>query len=212
MTYKTNKSGRIDPRHLTTLNRADLGEAVQSSLSSWPSITRKHVPTMVNNIVWRIMQAIGDRQVVRFKKMGNLAPSFKQERGGVRNIKSGEPAVVSERWVVSFRRTISRGNKNIFSWSDMLQHLIKLYGSSDEFLFTINEARELYTAFTQQIRNILHGTTRIELRGLGSFHPAFIKGQVRRNPKTGESVLTEDGIVVRFRLSSKLADKMNLAS
>jgi nucleoid DNA-binding protein len=211
MTHKTNKSGRIDSRHLTTISRANLGEAIQSSLSSWPSTTRKHVPAMVDNVVWRIIQAIEERQAVRLKKTGNLTPSFKPERGGVRNIKSGEPTFVSERWVVSFKRSLSRDNCDVFGWSDMLQHLINLYGSNNEFSFTINEARELYTAFTQQIRNILHGTTRIELRGLGSFHPAFIKGQPRRNPKTGESVLTEDSIAIRFRLSSKLASRINLA-
>lgn len=209
MVQKIKKSGRIDVRTLTTLSRASLGESVQSSLSSWPLAAQKQIPLMVDAIVKRITQAVEKRQVVRFKRLGSLVPSFKPERAGARNIKSGDSAVVSARWVVTFKRSANRECSDVFSWSDMLQYLVDEFGGSEQYEFDIQAAREIYAEFTRHIGNITNGTTRIELRGLGSFHPSLIKGQIRRNPKTGESVSTEDRITVRFRLSKTLAEKIN---
>jgi integration host factor subunit beta len=89
--------------------------------------------------------------------------------------------------------------------------LVESYGDKPEFTFNKDMARDVLGAFIQQIIMIEKGGTRIEIRKLGAFYPSFIKGQVRRNPKTGDAVQTQDKIVVRFKTSSLLQDKLNQA-
>ena len=51
--------------------------------------------------------------------------------------------------------------------------------------------------------------SRVEVRGFGSFSLHHRKAQVRRNPKSGESVVKKERYVPYFKAGKELRDRVN---
>jgi integration host factor subunit beta len=73
-----------------------------------------------------------------------------------------------------------------------------------------------YTLVERAINNILKQMTdglekgnNIEIRGFGTFSLRLRKGQIGRNPKTGESVYIEKRHVIHFKTAKDLKNRVN---
>ena len=71
-----------------------------------------------------------------------------------------------------------------------------------------NEALAIMKTLFNQITEELAAGKRIELRDFGVFAPRIKKGRKARNPITGETVYTQDGVAVRFKTGKKMGDEV----
>ncbi len=81
-----------------TLTRADLAEAVHEAVG----LTRQDCATMVERTLDLIVEALGRGEEVKLSGFGVFQVRAKRARMG-RNPKTGEPAAIDPRRVISFR-------------------------------------------------------------------------------------------------------------
>ena len=76
-----------------------------------------------------------------------------------------------------------------------------------------NEKIELaLKSILEKMSKSLQGGDRIEIRNFGSFNLSVKKGGIRRNPKTGEKVIVEKRVHVRFKAGKELKERLNYQS
>ncbi len=68
------------------------------------------------------------------------------------------------------------------------------------------EAGDIVKSIFAQIIEELASGNRLELRDFGVFEPRVKKGRKARNPRTGETVYTEDSVAVRFKTGKKMGE------
>ncbi len=68
------------------------------------------------------------------------------------------------------------------------------------------EAGDIIKSVFDQIIEELGSGNRLELRDFGVFEPRTKRGRKARNPRTGETVYTEDGVAVRFKTGKKMGE------
>ena len=81
-----------------TLTRADLAEAVHEAVG----LTRQDCATMVERTLDLVVEALGRGEEVKLSGFGVFQVRSKRARMG-RNPKTGEPAAIDPRRVISFR-------------------------------------------------------------------------------------------------------------
>ena len=73
---------------------------------------------------------------------------------------------------------------------------------------TVQEARKLYEATINVIRDSLAKGEDIELRGFGNFQVREKNERMGRNPRTGQEAVIEKRRVVNFKASRELKEKV----
>ena len=81
-----------------TLTRADLAEAVHEAVG----LTRQDCASMVERTIDLVVEALGRGEEVKISGFGAFQVRSKRARMG-RNPKTGEPAAIDPRRVISFR-------------------------------------------------------------------------------------------------------------
>src|ERR1700741_1210971 len=82
----------------STLTRADLCEAVHEEVG----LTRQDCAALVERTLDLVAEALEDGHIVKLSGFGGFQVRAKRARGG-RNPKTGEPAPIDPRRVISFR-------------------------------------------------------------------------------------------------------------
>ena len=133
--------------------------------------------------------------------VGSLGVKQKKERGGVRNPKTGEECFLAARKVV----TLGSHSVNTRLPRGYICRAAKERLSG----VTIHVIEESFKRLTRFIATVAQGDRRVEFRGLGVFYPTFKEGRMVRNPSTDEMVFSEEKILIRFKCSKLLLEKLN---
>ena len=71
------------------------------------------------------------------------------------------------------------------------------------------EASKVIQSFLDQVTSELSDGNRLELRDFGVFEPRVRKGRDNaRNPRTGETVTTDDDVTVKFKVGKNMKQKI----
>lgn len=81
-----------------TLTRADISESIYREIG----LSKNDSADLVNSMLDHISQSLSRGENVKIAKFGSFKLSIKKERSG-RNPKTGAPAIVSQRTVVTFK-------------------------------------------------------------------------------------------------------------
>jgi len=81
-------------------------------------------------------------------------------------------------------------------------------GVAEKNGITLMDAKGFVQTVLDQITDELSAGNRIELRGFGVFEPKVRTGRKARNPRTGDTVYTEDSVTVKFKIGKKMDDKV----
>ena len=74
---------------------------------------------------------------------------------------------------------------------------------------SIKRASEITEGFLETITEGLVTDDKVAFIGFGTFEKKLRKGHLGRNPKTGQEIEIPEHNVVKFKVGSKLADKVN---
>lgn len=204
----TNKkrSGKVGARHLDTLSRNEIAERIKASSCTFSEDKRELIPDVIKKLITTFIEKLASGVSVRLKKIGTLDIVYKKPRGGVRSLaaKDKKEMVLPAHWTVSLRRTPQGRDNLVFGWRDMINTIMDNFPQ-----FTIEDSRHVLKELMTQFKRIEQGTTRIELRGLGSFFPSYREARKARNPKTGEVFNREPRYVLRYKRSTTLHRQIN---
>lgn len=185
----------LNKDEIRTLSRIDFAKEMHDKLiGELSESSLRLVPSALDVMIDSFTKAIKDKSSVRLKGLGLLNVYHKESRKGARNVRTQEPAVVSARWVVSFKRGRSSRARDVFGWSDINE---VMYQSIPQL--SRDDVAKIHTTFINIIGEIADGKTRTEFRNFGSFYPSFAKERARYNPITGENKITEAKIQINFR-------------
>jgi integration host factor subunit beta len=198
------KSGQVNAYELITLSRNSISSRIKSELVALSNQDVATIPKIVVTIINIIKQKLSIGTSVRMRNVGCLSIRYKSERTGARNPKTGEPAIVSARKTVTIRKGRNNRGYYEFGWSALIDHLLR-----EHTLVSKKSMRAIVKSFLETVGAVSNGDVRIELRGLGTFYPSYIKEGVRRNPKTGGTVLSEAYFAIRFKMAKSIKDSLN---
>ncbi|UTC76056.1 integration host factor subunit beta [Treponema sp. OMZ 792] len=76
--------------------------------------------------------------------------------------------------------------------------------------YQLKQINAITNLFLEELSILLQQGVPVEIRGLGSFDFTVLHGRKNaRNPKTGETVLTDDRCKIRFKPGKELKDSLN---
>jgi integration host factor subunit beta len=73
------------------------------------------------------------------------------------------------------------------------------------FGVTLQEADRFVLQVLDEIRAMLKRGDEVTFKGFGRFAPVRQEGRIKRNPKTGENIITPEKVVVKFKPYGDLA-------
>lgn len=212
------KNGRIKASELKTLSKLDLKKNIadyiqhnanfNSRLYAFKTLIHGNRRSDINDISESLINFIQDSlesgECVRLRGLGCLSLFQRKERGGVRNPKTGEKAIVEAKTIVKLQKTRSDRNLREIGITEVSEKVSEMHPG-----YSPKDVLEVYKALISQITKVGDGKTRIELRKLGVFSPFYVAPRNNRNPKTGEKIKGEEKIIVHFKCSDKLIEKLN---
>lgn len=176
------------------------------------NVTKVQCQNAVDALLNVITTRICDGHPIRIQGLGKLVPYLKKGGRPVRNFATGELIAMPERFVVSFitqagksalshKKMIADSEKPTLGLWDLINELTdsaemrRNYSSYRTALTTRNKMVELSEAtvrvFNDMVKESRENGLTIELRGFGTFKTTKKKANKKRNPKTGETIVTD---------------------
>ena len=181
-----------------TLTKADLADLLFEQVG----LNKREAKDMVEAFFEELRVALESGDSVKLSGFGNFELRKKSERPG-RNPKTGESAIIAERHSIRAVTTASNPDADKFGKIAFVDSLVELG-------YTIKASHVLVNTFYKFIRNVTDSSKRIEIRGLGTFSSTeYPAGRIKRNPSTGEKVITGKTTVIHFKCSDALRKSMD---
>lgn len=183
---------------LKTNTRKDIINYIKNNMTNQTELAEE----ITNNFFDFYLNSLRNKTSIMLKNIGTLAVNHKKARDGGRNPKTGETFKISERYVVTLKKTFKCDKK--VTMKEIVQQVSESISEAK-----YSSVHEAYTLFLSCIYNVAKGEDRIELRGIGVFYPSIIEPRKSRNPLTGETIFTERKIKIGFKCSKKLLEEIN---
>ncbi len=88
--------------------------------------------------------------------------------------------------------------------SELIKELKKSYPN-----FLTRDLNKVIEIILQEIKNTLNRGESVELRNFGIWRTKVQKASIRRNPRTGEKVMVQKKINIKWKMSKDLFKKLN---
>ena len=88
--------------------------------------------------------------------------------------------------------------------SELIKELKKSYPN-----FLTRDLNKVIEIILQEIKNTLNRGESVELRNFGIWRTKGQKASIRRNPRTGEKVMVQKKINIKWKMSKDLFKKLN---
>tara|TARA_Y100000816_G_scaffold237510_1_gene183495 strand:+ start:187 stop:477 length:291 start_codon:yes stop_codon:yes gene_type:complete len=88
--------------------------------------------------------------------------------------------------------------------SELIKELKKSYPN-----FLTRDLNKVIDIILQEIKNTLNRGESVELRNFGIWRTKVQKASIRRNPRTGEKVMVQKKINIKWKMSKDLFKKLN---
>ena len=186
-------SRKINSNELTTITRLDL----ESLFREKHKYTSKQASNMVESIIAALTDGILTKDSVAISGVGHINVSLKNERPG-RNPRTGEAHVIARRYSVTLAKA-AKGSSKLKK--NGLRRMV--FERSQDPTY-----EQAIKTFLETVQAVGKGSTRIELRGFGSFYPSLLPPRTGRNPKSGESVDIGERIMIRFKCYEDVLTKL----
>lgn len=192
-----NPSRKVSYDQLKTLTKVDLQNRIEKELG----VSYSQAKTLSEAVVSTLIETLSEQKSLLLARVGTLAVSHKKARPG-RNPKTLEEHVISERNTVTLKK--GKGDTVRLNQPEILLLI-------NEKLPNVSAAKikKTFNIFLNFIKEVNAGTVRIEIRDLGVFYPSVFPERNARNPKTGETVIAKEKVLIRYTCSKLINETIN---